>query len=211
MAARIRGLPPGRAGLTWLVRRHDMATRGGDLLERKLRILLAEEQDYAMRAERTAAEWSDAVRELQRWMLRSAVISGERGARLASDGAAGEVEVTWALTMGVRYPASATWWAPDQPAGSCPPDNTALLHARPAAQRAVRAGVDHAVAVAAHDAVRAEISTTRRQLRALRERWIPRLQSAHDDLLVALDDQEHDEHVRLRWAADPTTAGRARP
>ena len=211
MAARLRGLPPGRAGLTWLARRGDVATRGGDLLERKLRILLAEEQDYAMQAERTAAEWSDAVRELERWMLRSAVISGERGARLAGDGGAGEVEVTWTLTMGVRYPSSVAWRAPDHPIGAFPPDNSALFHARPAAQRAVLAGVEHAVAVAAHDAVQSEIATTRRQLRALRERWIPRLQAAHSGLLVALDDQEHDEHVRLRWAADPTSAGRARP
>ena len=181
------------------------------MLERKLRILLAEELAYAMQAERTGVEWSDAVRDLERWMLRSAVISGERGARVASDGGVGEVEVTWALTMGVRYPSSATWGAPERPVGGFPPDNSALLHARPAAERAARAGVDHAVAVAAHDAVRAEIATTRRQLRALRERWIPRLQSAHAGLVVALDDQEHDEHVRLRWAADPTNSRRALP
>lgn len=211
MATGLRGQPPGRAGLTWLVRRRDVATRGGDLLERKLRILLAEEQDYTLKTERTAAEWVDSVAELERWMLCSAVLSGERGARLASDGAAGEVEVTWTLTMGVRYPSSATWWAPEGPAGAFPPDNSALVQARPAAQRAVRAGVEHAVAVTALDAVRAEIATTRRQLRALRERWIPRLESAHSGLVVTLDDQEHDEHVRLRWAADPTAAGRARP
>jgi V/A-type H+/Na+-transporting ATPase subunit D len=211
MSDRLRGLPPGRAGLTWLVRRRDVATRGGDLLERKLRILLAEELAYAMQVERTGVEWADAVRDLERWMLRSAVVSGERGARLASDGGAGEVEVTWTLTMGVRYPSTATWWPPEPPIGALRADNSALLHARPAAERAVRAGVDHAVAVAAHEAVRAEIVTTRRQLRALRERWLPRLQSAHAGLLVALDDQEHDEHVRLRWAAGPAASGRARP
>jgi V/A-type H+/Na+-transporting ATPase subunit D len=211
MATGLRGQPPGRAGLTWLVRRRDVATRGGDLLERKLRILLAEEEDYVLQAERTAAEWDLAVADLQRWMLRSALISGQRGTRLAGDGAHGQVEVTWTLTMGVRYPSSATWWAPERPAGAFPPDNSALRQARPAAQRATRAGVDHAVAEAALDAVRAEIATTRRQLRALRERWIPRLESAHSGLVVALDDQEHDEHVRLRWAADPTSAGRARP
>ena len=211
MATGLRGLPPGRAGLTWLARRRDVATRGGDLLERKLRILLAEEQDYAMLAERTAAEWADAVGDLDRWMLRTAMISGERGTRLAGDGGSCEVAVTWTLTMGVRYPSTAAWRAPARPVGAFPPDNTALVHARPAAERAVRAGVDHAVAVAAHEAVRAEIATTRRQLRALRERWIPRLEASHAGLMVALDDQEHDEHVRLRWAADPSSAGRARP
>jgi V/A-type H+-transporting ATPase subunit D len=100
---------------------------------------------------------------------------------------------------------------PEPPAGGFTPDNAALREAVPVARRAARAGVDHAVAIAAHAAVVAEIATTRRQLRALRERWIPRLQTAHHRLLVTLDDQEHDEHVRLRWAADPTRSERVRP
>jgi len=211
MVTKVRGLPPGRAGLTWLARRTAVADRGADLLERKLRILLAEEKDYALLEQRTREEWATALRELDLWMLRSALISGERGARLAGAGDDCQVELTWQLTMGVRYPSAATVVIPEQSQDGFTPDNTALRHAIPVAQRAVRAGVDHAVASAAHAAVVAEIGSTRRQLRALRERWIPRLQAAHHTLLVALDDQEHDEHVRLRWAADPTRSGRARP
>lgn len=211
MGTTMRGLPPGRAGLMWLARRSAVATRGADLLERKLRILLAEEKDYALLEQRTQQEWARAVGELDLWMLRSALISGQRAVRLAGDGAQCEVEVTWQLTMGVRYPTSATCRIPELPDSGFTPDNAALREAVPVAQRAVLAGVDHAVASAAHAAVVAEITTTRRQLRALRERWVPRLQTAHRHLLMALDDQEHDEHVRLRWAADPTRSGRARP
>ncbi len=87
MTARLRGLPPGRAGRLWLdPQAWRSPTRGGDLLESKLRILLAEQQNFALLAERTRAEWEASVRELERWMLRSALLSGERGVRLASDG-----------------------------------------------------------------------------------------------------------------------------
>jgi vacuolar-type H+-ATPase subunit D/Vma8 len=176
---------------------------------RKRRILRGEEQDYALRAERTGAAWDQAARELQRWMLQSALLSGERGLRLATDGADARVEIDWRLTMGVRYPADARCWLPDAPGGFAP-DNTALHHATGAAQRAVQAAVDHAVATTALAAIRSEIGSTRRQLRALQQRWLPRLEGAHARLLIQLDDLEHDEHVRLRWAADSARTGRAR-
>ena len=209
MTSTVRGQPPGRAGLPWLARRTSMATRGSDLLERKLRILLAEEQAYALRAERTLADWERAGRELDRWMLASALISGERGLRLATDGADAAMDIDWHMTMGVRYPAGATCDLPTEPGGFAP-DNTALRHARAAAQVAVRAAVDHAVAAAALAAIRTEVAGTRRQLRALQRRWLPRLEGAHARLLIQLDDMEHDEHVRLRWAADSVRAGRQR-
>jgi V/A-type H+-transporting ATPase subunit D len=142
-------------------------------------------------------------------MLASALISGERGLRLATDGADAAMEIDWRMTMGVRYPAGATCDLPAEPGGFIP-DNTALRHARAAAQRAVRAAVDHAVAAAALAAIRTEVAGTRRQLRALQRRWLPRLEAAHNRLLIQLDDMEHDEHVRLRWAADSARTGRQR-
>ncbi|MGB8380338.1 MAG: V-type ATP synthase subunit D [Dermatophilaceae bacterium] len=204
MTAKLRGLPPGRAGRVWLRRRLIVAARGADLLERKLRILVGEEQSFALLAERTKTEWDDAARELERWTLRGSLLSGERGLRMSGDSAMAEVEVAWRLTMGVRYPADGSCHLPRRAATRAVPDNTALVHAVVAAERAVRAGVDHAVAVAALAAMRAEIVSTRRQLRAVRDRWTPRLEAAHRAVTIALDDQEHDEGVRLRWAADPT-------
>lgn len=210
MSSAVRGQPPGRAGLPWLVRREAVANRGSDLLERKLRILMAEEQAYALRAERTRTQWEQVSAELETWMLRSALISGERGVRLATDGAEATIQIDWRLTMGVRYPAGATCTLPERPGGFAP-DNTALRHAALAAHDCVQAAVEHAVASAALAAITAEITSTRRQLGALQRRWLPRLEAARSHLLIQLDDLEHDEHVRLRWAADPTRTGRQRP
>lgn len=209
MRERIRGLPPGRAGRMWLVRRLAVAERGGDLLEQKLRILLAEEQDFSLRAERAHAEWVQAVAELDRWTLRAAVLSGERGFRLAGDGATTRVDVTWRMTMGVRYPAAVDVEFHDESAASFSPDNSALVVVGPAAQRAVRCGAEYAVAATALESVRAEVVATRRTLRAIRERWVPRLERATAELLVALDDEEHAEHVRLRWASAAAEMGGA--
>lgn len=208
MTTRLRGLPPGRAGRMWLSRRLTVATRGGDLLEQKLRILMAEEQDFSLLVERTQVAWTDAARALDGWLLRSALLSGERALRLACDGESAGVDIEWRLTMGARYPAAADCTIPDRPATAFTPDNTALRHAISAAEQALRAGVDHAVATAALASVQQEISATRRQLRAIRDRWIPRLESAHDELMIALDEQEHDEQVRLRWAAGPSGSRR---
>ena len=208
MTARLHGLPPGRAGRMWLSRRLSVATRGADLLEQKLRILLAEEQDFSLLVERTEAAWVAATRELDQWLLRSALLSGERGLRLATIGGYADANVEWRMTMGARYPAFAECTFPERPPSTFTPDNTALRLAATAAEAAVRAGVDHAVTTTALAAVRAEISSTRRQLRALRDRWIPRLETARSQLLITLDDQEHDEQVRLRWAAAATREGR---
>ena len=200
----MRGQPPGRAGRLWLERRLGVATRGGDLLEQKLRILIAEEQRFALLSERTEREWVAAVRDLDVWLLRAGLTSGQRGLRLASPSSQATAEVHWRLTMGVKYPVEATCEIPEIEASDPVPDSTALLRARSAARRAVRAGVDHSVAAAALAAVSVEIAATRRQVRAVHRRWIPSLESARRTLATTLDDQEHDEAVRLRWAIHPS-------
>lgn len=210
MTQTVRGQPPGRAGLQWLVRRTEVAERGSDLLERKLRILLAEEQAYALRAERTGRRLAAAAADLDRWMLRAALISGQRGLRLAIDGPSASISIDWRLTMGVRYPAEATCTLPGGPGGFAP-DSTALRQATLAAQECARAATEHAVASAALAAISAEITATRRQLRALQRRWLPHLAAARAHLLIQLDDLEHDEHVRLRWAADAQRPGGSSP
>jgi len=194
----------------WLDRRLALADRGGNLLEQKLRILLDLEERYALLEERTRAEWQAAVRELEVWVARAGLVSGQRGLRTATDGSPAQVEIAWQLTMGVRHPVSATCAVAEVPPTHAVPDSVALLRARAVAARAVQAGVDQAVAGAALAAVRAEISTTRRQLRAIQTRWIPRLAAARALLGQALDDQEHDEALRLRWSADARRGGQVR-
>ena len=207
----MRGQPPGRAGRLWLERRAGVADRGADLLEQKLRILIAEEQRFRLRSERTSREWATAVQEMDTWMLRAGLASGQRALRLATPSESATADVEWHLTMGVQYPVRATCEVPEVERSDPVPDSTALLHARSAARRAVSAGVAHAVAMAALTAVSEEITSTRRQVRAVRRRWIPALESARRTLATTLDDQEHDEAVRLRWASGASHTPGDRP
>lgn len=210
MTAPVHGQPPGRAGRMWLDRRIAVATRGGSLLEQKLRILLDLQERYALLTERTQVEWVEAVRELDLWTTRAGLVSGQRGLRMACDGDPAQVDVAWHLTMGVRHPSDASVALPEGRPTDAVPDSAALLAAREAARRAVRAGVDQAVAGTALAAVRAEIVATRRQLRAVQTRWLPRLEEARRVLGMALDDQERDEALRLRWSADADRGRMAR-
>jgi vacuolar-type H+-ATPase subunit D/Vma8 len=45
-----------------------------------------------------------------------------------------------------------------------------------------------------------EVALTRRRLRAIERRWIPRLEAALADLEAALEQQEREDRVRLRRA-----------
>jgi V/A-type H+-transporting ATPase subunit D len=197
---RVRALPPGRAGRTWLRRRLVAARRGADLLDRKLRILRLEQQRYQLLAERTEAAWLDAQADAETWMLRAALLGGERAVRLATDGGHAEVTITWATTMGVSHPTQGTCCIPERPPTMPSPTSTALAYAAAAYATALRAAVDHAAADAALHAVEHEVDATRRRVRAINDRWIPRLTEAQHRVQLVLDEQEHDDAVRLRWA-----------
>lgn len=199
MTARLRGLPPGRPGRVWLRRRRAAATHGAELLEEKLRILVAEEQGIALRAERADRAWREAVAELDRWSTRAALLAGRSGLRPGTRAGRAEVDVDWRSTMGVRYPVVATCRL--TPEVAAPAASAAVPEAAAAAARAVAAAAEEAVARAALVAVRSEVASTRRQLRAVTLRWIPRLASAEAALAFALEDQEREEQLRLRWSA----------
>lgn len=202
--------PPGRDGRLWLRRRLATARRGADLLDRKLRILRREEQRFAALAERTAGEWDRSCREAETWFLRAAVVAGVQGVRPDPALPAADVDVVWQSVMGVRYPASAAVRVP--PSHPQPPvDATAALPvAREAYRAAVQAAVAHAVADAAVRVVSAEIETTRTRVRAIRDRWVPRLEDALSALELALDESEREDGVRLRWAAGRSGGGGGR-
>jgi vacuolar-type H+-ATPase subunit D/Vma8 len=194
-------LPPGRAGRIWLRRRLAVAQRGADLLDRKLRILRVEQQRYWLLTRRSASAWTDAHREAEMWLLRASLVGGERAIRLAADGADAEVAITWTTTIGVSHPERATCQIPERHITAPTPDNTALIRAVAAYATALRAAIEHAVATAALRVVDAEVIATRRRVRAIDNKWIPRLTEAQRVLQFALDEQEHDDGVRLRWAA----------
>ena len=196
-------VPPGRAGRLWLTRRLAVARRGADLLDRKHRILLAETARLRDAAARTAAEWDRCCADAERWLLRASMLGGERAIRLAAAGSAADVTIRYAVTMGVRHPDGATCRIP----ASATWDGPALAAARQAHGRALEAAVRHAAAAGALRAVEAEALATRYRLRAVRNRWIPRLEQALADVTLALEEQELADSARLRLAADGPAQG----
>ncbi|KUL22245.1 hypothetical protein ADL12_42885 [Streptomyces regalis] len=134
--------------------------------------------------------------------MRGLLLGGEQ----ALDGAAAgigpaEVTVHWTTSMGVRHPAGADISVPARPPTAAAPSNTALVHAEAAYGRAVRAAAEYAAAHAAAELVGAEVIGTRHRVRALRRHWIPRLLEALDRAGLALEQAEHEDSVRRRWAA----------
>ena len=78
--------------------------------------------------------------------------------------------------------------------------SAAVIQVAEAARAAVEAALSAAVAAAALRALRAELAATRRTLRAVEQRWIPRLSTALAEVRLELEELEHAEGVRHRWA-----------
>lgn len=203
---RIR-VPPGRAGRLWLRGRLQVAERGLDLLDRKLRILRSEHDRLALLAQRTGHDWELACRQAETWLLRAALLGGQRALRLAADGPPATVTVAWRDTMGIRYPAEATC-EPTVEAAEPALGGLALHQARAAHREALAAGVRHAAATAALATLAEEIATTSQRLRAIQDRWIPRLRTALAEVELALDESEQSDAARLRRATTPHTRTR---
>jgi V/A-type H+/Na+-transporting ATPase subunit D len=210
--ARAVHAPPGRAGRLWLLDRLVTAQQGADLLDHKLRVLRAERERVALLQERTATVWESSSREADAWLLRGLLVGGERAVRLGSAEAPANVEVLWARKMGVHYPAEATVTLPEPSADSPLAGNAALVVARECHRRALQAAVLHAAVQAAVRVLEAEERSTRRRLRAIRDRWTPQLQQALAEVQLKLEEDEHADEVRLRWASgrqtDPTRSVR---
>ena len=145
---------PGRVGRLWLQRRLEVARRGADLLDRKLRILQEELDGLRATAVRTAAEWERRGADAERWLLRASMLGGERAIRLGADGLLADVTISYASTMGVRHPADATC---DIPA-TATWDGPALAAVREAHRAALAAAVRHAAAAEALRIMEAETS-----------------------------------------------------
>jgi V/A-type H+-transporting ATPase subunit D len=192
-------VPPGRSGRIWLVRRLDTARRGADLLDRKLRILQDELARLQTAAVQTAAQWAQREADARSWLLRAALLGGERAIRLAGDGQTADVQISYATTMGIRFPTAATCAIP--PAATW--DSPVLARARQAHRAALEAAAQHAVATAAVRALDDEVRATRYRLRAVQDRWIPRLEQALAEITFTIEELERADAARLRLAAGP--------
>jgi V/A-type H+-transporting ATPase subunit D len=200
-------VPPGRAGRLWLTRRLAVAWRGADLLDRKLQVLRRELDGRHDSAAVAAAEWERRRADADSWLLRAALLGGERAIRLAAADTFAEVTISHVTIMGVRYPADATCTTP-LPAGR---DGPALAVAREAHCAALAAAVRHAAAAEALRVLEAETAATRYRLRAVKDRWIPRLEHALAEVTFAIEELERADAARLRLAATarqrPSAAG----
>ncbi|WP_191971738.1 V-type ATP synthase subunit D [Streptomyces luteolifulvus] len=200
-----RRTPPGRAGRLRLRHSLDVAVRGADLLEQKLRILRSRHQRLLHAEEAAARAWRELLAEAEVWLLRGLLLGGERALGSAAAGLGhAEVTIHWTVSMGVRHPASVATSVPARPPTAAAPSNTALVHAEAVYARAVRAAAEYAAAHAAAELVGAEVLSTRHRVRALRRHWIPRLRETLDQADLALEQAEHEDSVRRRWAAGTT-------
>ena len=153
-------------------------------------------------AGQTAAQWDRCQGEAEFWLLRAALLGGERVIRLADDGQAADVQISYETIMGIRYPSDAVCTIP--PAATW--DSPVLARARQVHRAALAAAAQHAAAAAAVRAVEAEVRATRYRLRAVQNRWIPRLEQALAELTFTNEELERADAARLRRAA-----GRASP
>ncbi|MER5601049.1 V-type ATP synthase subunit D [Streptomyces sp. NPDC002265] len=200
-----RRTPPGRAGRLRLRHRLDVAERGADLLEQKLRVLRSEHERLVSAAEAASGVWRDLLLDADHWLLRGLLLSGEDALDAAAAGIPpADVTVDWTTSMGVRHPARASVSVSARPPTAAAPTNTALVHAETAYARAVRAAAEYAAARTAAESVGAEVASTRHRVRALRRHWIPRLREALGRADLALEQAEHEDGVRRRWAARST-------
>ncbi|WP_198668655.1 V-type ATP synthase subunit D [Streptomyces triticisoli] len=203
MSPRRHRVPPGRAGRLRL--RHSLGTalRGADLLERKLRLLLDRERELRRTADEAGRVWRDRLAEAETWLVRGVLLGGERALTQAAPADRAGVDVEWTSLMGVRHPSAVSWTAPVRSPAERTPGNTALAHAEEAYRAAVRAAAEHSAARTAAELIAAEAETTRQRVRALRRHWIPRLTRELGAVELALEEAEHEEAVRRRWAASP--------
>ncbi|WP_318296031.1 MULTISPECIES: V-type ATP synthase subunit D [Streptomyces albogriseolus group] len=100
-------------------------------------------------------------------------------------------------------------WAPNTGAAQPPhpttavaPSHTAVAHAGASYADAVCAAAEYAAAHAAAELLGAEVAGARHRVRALRRHCIPRLREALHRAGLPLEQSEHEDGVRRRWAAD---------
>lgn len=197
-----RRMPPGRAGRLRLRHSLDVAERGADLLEQKLRVLRSEHERLLSAEAQAAREWHALLPEAEVWLLRGLLLGGEQALDSAAAGIGpAEVTVHWTTSMGVRHPGTVSLSVPARPPAAAAATNTALVHAEAVYGRAAHAAADYAAAHAAAELMGAEVISTRHRVRALRRHWIPRLREALQGADLALEQAEHEDGVRRRWAA----------
>jgi V/A-type H+-transporting ATPase subunit D len=191
--------PPGRAGRPWLAHRLDVATRGAELLDDKQRALLRERARLLPTLARAREQWNRLAGEAEAWLIRAALLGGERALALAApeDGAPASVTVRWQTILGVTCPVDAQVDGP-APGGAALGASAALIEAARAHRHALEAAARVAVAERALTLVESELRATSLRRNAIRHRWIPAHERALTDLDRALEELEREDAARVR-------------
>lgn len=172
----------------------------------KQHILADELERVRLHGEFTRAEWEKLAREAAVWRRRAAALDGSWTIRAVAPVEPARVQPRWGSAMGVLYPEGLGVRLPAQtPTGG----SSALFYAADLHRSALEAGARYAAAGRAELLLAAELDATRTRHRGVQNRWIPRLENELIAVRRQLDEQELEESLRLRWAADrnPGTAG----
>lgn len=190
--------PPGRMGRLWVLNRLDLAERGVTLLEQKLHLLTALQEELQRRAEQSRHDWQQACREADMWGLRAVLLGGHNAIELAVTTAPASVTVQWAVTAGVRYPDVAACVLPPENDPAVIYPTSASAQATRAYRAAVIAAAKCAAAQAAFRTVEQEVHTTRLRARALSRHWLPLLQQELASIELELEEEDRDGAIRVR-------------
>ena len=190
--------PPGRMGRLWVLNRLDLAERGVTLLEQKLHLLTALQEELQRRAEQSRHDWQQACREADMWGLRAVLLGGQNAIDLAVTTAPASVTVQWAVTAGVRYPDVAACVLPPENDPAVIYPTSASAQATRAYRAAVVAAAKCAAAQAAFRTVEQEVHTTRLRARALSRHWLPLLQQELASIELELEEEDRDGAIRVR-------------
>jgi V/A-type H+/Na+-transporting ATPase subunit D len=190
--------PPGRMGRLWVLNRLDLAERGVTLLEQKLHLLTALQEELQRKAEQSRDDWQQAYREADMWGLRAMLLGGQNAIDLAVTTAPASVTVQWAITAGVRYPNAAVCVLPSESDQAVVYTTSASVQAARAYRAAVVAAAECAAAQAAFKTVEQEVYTTRLRARALSRHWLPLLQQELARIELELEEEDRDGAIRVR-------------
>lgn len=153
-------------------------------------------------ADRSRRQWEEEAVRAATWVRRAAVLGGQDALALAQTRQRAAVTVRWESVMGVVHPVDArVTWVGEDPERLW--SNAAVAQAVAAAASAVEGAARTAVVEEAVRRMDAEVSLTRRRLRALDQRWIPQLEDALADLELRLEQAELEDSVRLRHGHPP--------
>jgi len=189
----------GRVGKVRLEGRLQTAQRGSDLLNRKQRIMSDELERLQLQADSFRKEWEQQAGVAALWLARASALDGQASILAASPRKSATVEIHWGGAMGVTYPEVV---ACQFPVAEMVGGSSALFYAVASHRAALSAAVKQAAIQRALLLLSTALAATRTRQRAVENRWIPKLDNELKLIHRKLEDQELEESLRVRWAAD---------